>query len=308
MTLQRLVAQFVQVAFETQSPYTRVLNVKEVLRSAQIDKAYEGEILGMLQEYGIVQNEQRFLWLQWVWTDAGLLHAQQLQRDSRDRAKRDVHLHNALVRWAYENFPRPAGSVDAWEFVGSEGGWYRGTELAWDEVVAALLYLEAEGLVTMERLPNGSALIRPTTMGINFATGSEDLRTFMAKQQPRSTPSVTNNHNNSITVHGNTHNSNLASGNSNSQTITGNVNAHALTSLVSQLRQATHVLDLPTDDAQDLANGINTLEREGSDPHKGRHIWRSIKRILILAITSATAAGSEQAVQAAITTGSELFD
>ncbi|WP_406368332.1 hypothetical protein OG788_46510 [Streptomyces sp. NBC_00647] len=307
MTLLRLVAQFVQAAFETQSPYTRVLNVKEALRTAQIDKAYKAEILGMLQEHGIVQNEQRLVWEQWVWTDTGLLHAQQLQQDSQDRAKRDMHLHNALVRWVYESFPRPAGSVDAWEFVGTEGGWYLGTELSWDEVVAALLYLEAEALLIIERLPNGSALVRPTNMGINFATGREDLKTFMAKQQPRSTASVTNNHN-SITVHGNTHKSNLASGSGNSQAITVNVNAEALTSLVSQLRQTTHALDLPTDDAQDLADGINALEREGSDPNRGRRIWRSIKRILILAITSAATAGSEQAVQAAITAGSELFD
>ncbi|WP_416963869.1 hypothetical protein [Streptomyces sp. Agncl-13] len=220
MTLLRLVAQFVQAAFETQPPDTRVLNVKEALRAAQIHKAYEADILGMLQEHDVVQNELGFITWRWVWTDKGLLHAQQLRQDSQDRAQRDIHLHNALVRWAYENCPRPAGSVDFTEFAGTEGWWYLGTEVSWDEVIDALLYLEAEGLLAMERLPDGGALVRPTNMGINFATGREDLRTFMTTQQPRSAAPVTNNHN-SITVHGSVHGSNFASGSHNDQTITG---------------------------------------------------------------------------------------
>jgi hypothetical protein len=237
-------------------------------------------------------------------TANGLEHARHLRRISRSKTERDIYLHNVLVRWVYEHAPA-GGSASLQEFAGDEKWWFAGTQVTWDEVYAAVDYLEAESLLRVERA-NGYIGVRPTPLGINFAHSHMLLRSFMTGQQPQ-TSGVTNNFFRSNVVQGDAPGSNLATGDNVTQTVNQGVDADALTSLVAQLRQIAPALDLSDDNAEDLAEEIDALEREGTDPGRGRRIWRAILRIVSPALGSAVAAGSEQVVQAAIAAGSDLF-
>ncbi|MGW4984838.1 hypothetical protein [Streptomyces mirabilis] len=104
-----------------------------------------------------------------------------------------------LVRWAYEHSPA-AGSASLQEFAGDEHWWFAGTQVTWDEVFAAVDYLEAENLLRVERT-NGRIGVRPTPLGIKFAHSRMTLRTFMSTHQPQSS-GVTNNVGDSIVVNG----------------------------------------------------------------------------------------------------------
>ncbi|WP_327666667.1 hypothetical protein OHN37_07520 [Streptomyces sp. NBC_00485] len=66
-------------------------------------------------------------------------------------------------------------------------------------------------------------------------------------------------------------------------------------------------MDLAADDAQDLAEDIDGLERDGTDLSLSQRTWCRITRILTSTIASAAAAGSEQAGHEAIVPGSQLF-
>ncbi|MET9462450.1 hypothetical protein ABZY05_46885 [Streptomyces canus] len=308
MTTARYVEQFLLCALEaTGGQLNEFLAPEAIMGAAQLDVSEKDAIISSLIAHRYVSNEgQRadgsvdLIKL----TANGLEHAQHLRRISRSRAERDIYLHNVLVRWAYEHTP-PAGSVSLQEFAGDEHWWFAGTQVTWDEVFAAVDYLESEKLLSVERFAGG-VNIRPTSTGINFVHSKMMLRTFMTTQQPQS-PTVTNNFGDSIVVHGAVSGSALATGGNNTQTVSQGVDADALASLVSQLRLVAPTLGLPADDAQDLAEDIDALEREGTDPGLGQRIWRRITRILTPAITSAAVAGSEQAVHEAIAAGSQLF-
>ncbi|MEU0998999.1 hypothetical protein [Streptomyces tibetensis] len=122
----------------------------------------------------------------------------------------------------------------------------------------------------------------------------------MSTQQPHSS-NVTNNYRDSAPG------SNLATGGGNTQTVNQGVDGHALASLVAQLRQIAPTLELSREDAEELAEEIDTLESEGVEPTRGRRIMRRIARIVTPALPAAAAAGADAAVQAAIAAGTGLF-
>ncbi|MDH6552062.1 hypothetical protein [Streptomyces sp. SAI-041] len=127
----------------------------------------------------------------------------------------------------------------------------------------------------------------------------------MRTQQPQSS-SVTN-HFGSIVGRGNATGNNFATGGGNAQTVNQGVDGDALASLVAQLRQIAPTLELSQEDAEELAEEIDTLEGEGAEPTRGRRIMRRIARIVAPALPAAAAAGTDAAVQAAIAAGTGLF-
>ncbi|MFD5633675.1 hypothetical protein ACFWJM_05955 [Streptomyces sp. NPDC127077] len=308
MTTEVYVEQFLLCALDASGgSLNEFLAPEAIMESAQLGAAEQDAVVSSLiaQRYVSSQGERADGSVDLIRLTAnGLKQARHLRRISQSRAERDIYLHNALVRWAYEHTP-PAGSVSLQEFAGNERWWFAGTQVTWDEVEAAVGFLEAERLLVVERTV-GRIGVRPTPLGIRFAQSDMTLRTFMTTHQPQS-PGVTNNFSDSIVVHGSVSGSALATAGNNTQSVTHGVDAHALASLITQLRQVAPTLQLPEDNVHDLSEEIDTLEREGDDLGRGRRIWRNIKLILTAAITSAAAAGSEQAVQAAITAGSQLF-
>ncbi|WP_406368330.1 hypothetical protein OG788_46515 [Streptomyces sp. NBC_00647] len=308
MTTEVYVAQFLLCALDASGGRLNELLAPEaIMESAQLDTAEKDAVISSLiaQQYVSSEGERADGSVHLIRLTAnGLEQARHLRRISQSRAERDIYLHNVLVRWAYTHTP-PAGSVSLQEFAGNERWWFAGTQVTWDEVEAAVGFLEAETLLVAERTV-GRIGVRPTPLGIRFAHSNMTLRTFMTTQQPHS-PGVTNNFSDSIVVHGAVSGSALATGGNNTQTVTHGVDANALASLITQLRQVAPTLQLPEDDVQDLSEEIDTLEREGDDLGRGQRIWRRIARIMTPAITSTAAAGSEQAVQAAIAAGSQLF-
>ena len=176
--------------------------------------------------------------------------------------------------------------------------------MTWEEVDHAVSYLAQEGLIRTEGPRSVDAYIQVTNLGINFVQSEKDLREFMTDHPSRLNGPVTTN---TVNIHGNADNSNIAGGSHNSQTLTHGVDATALAALVSQLRAIAQTVELPAEDAQDLDEEIDALERERGDRSRAQRIWRRIARIVTPALTSAAAAGSEQAVQAAITAGNQLF-
>ncbi|WP_326757338.1 hypothetical protein OHB35_53200 [Streptomyces phaeochromogenes] len=308
MTPEWYVEQFLLWALEaSRHSLNEFLDPDAIMDPAQLDGSEKDAIVALLIEHRYVSSEGEradgsvhLIKL----TANGLEHARHLHRISQSRAERDIYLHNWLVRWAYEHAPA-GGSASLQEFAGDEHWWFAGTQVTWAEVYAAVDYLEAENLLRVERT-NGFIGLRPTPLGIKFAHSRMTLRTFMTTQQPQSS-GVTHQYRDSIVVHGDAAGSNLATGGNNTQTVNQGVDADALATLVTQLRQVAPTLALPEDDAEDLAEEIDTLEREGTEPSRGRKIWRAIMRIVGPALGSAAAAGSEQAVQAAVTAGSELF-
>ncbi|MFE7469427.1 hypothetical protein ACFU6R_35730 [Streptomyces sp. NPDC057499] len=234
-------------------------------------------------------------------TGNGLKHARELLRRSQSKIERETHLHNVLVRWAYEHAPA-GGSASLQLFAGDEHWWFAGTEVTWDEVFAAAHFLEAEGLLRVDQA-NGFARVQPTPLGTKFAHSKQTLRTFMMPQPPQ-VSEVTNNYTNSTVVNGNAPGSNFATGEDITQAINHGVDADALTSLVAQLRGIAPTLELAQEDAEDLSEEIDALEGEGSEPARGRRIMRRIARIIVPA---AVGAGSDAAVQAAIAAGTGLF-
>ncbi|MEV5878000.1 hypothetical protein AB0L75_28000 [Streptomyces sp. NPDC052101] len=291
MTVEQYVEQFLLCALEaSEGRLSEFLDPQAVMGPAQLDMAEIDGVLSMLIARRYVSSESeradgsvRLIKL----TGAGLEHARHLRQISRSKAE------------------RAGGSASLQEFAGGEHWWFAGTQVSWDEVLAAVYFLEAENLLAVERT-TASIGIRPTPLGIKFALSNMTLRTFMSTQKLPSS-GVTNNYGDSIVVHGDVSGSALVTGGGNTQTVNQGVNVDALVSLVAQLRQIAPALELRADDAQDLAEGIDALEREGAEPGRGHKIWRAIMRIVNPALVSAVAAGSEQAVQAAITAGSELF-
>lgn len=307
MTTERYAEQFLLCLLEVSGgSLTEFLDPEAIMESARLDMPEKVAVFSLLIEQGYVSSggETRDRPVYALrFTNAGLEHAQHLRRISRSKAERDVYLHNWLVRWAYDN-TSAGGSASLQEFAGDEHWWFAGTEVTWDEVFAAVDFLEAENLLAVERIP-GYIGVRPTPLGIKFALSHMTLRTFMSTQQPHSS-SVTN-HFGSIVVQGNATGNNLATGGGNTQTVNQGVDGDALASLVAQLRQIAPTLELSQEDAEELAEEIDTLESEGAEPTRGRRIMRRIARIVTPALPAAAAAGADAAVQAAIAVGTGLF-
>ncbi|MFF9778296.1 hypothetical protein ACF1HJ_32140 [Streptomyces sp. NPDC013978] len=234
-------------------------------------------------------------------TGRGLEYAEHLRETSGSKLDRDTYLHNVLVRWAYNQSP-PGGSASLQMFAASDDWWFSGTEVTWDEVDAAVDYLEAKGLLVVARAI-GATHIRPTPLGADFARSKQMLRTFMSSQQPNSS-TVTNNYHHSNIVQGDARGSNFASGDNATQTVNHGVDADAFAALITQLRDVVPHLELSQEDREDLTEEIDTLAGEQTDPGAARRTWRRVKRIIVPAATTVLA---EQAVQAAIAGGTGLL-
>ncbi|MFE7561080.1 hypothetical protein [Kitasatospora sp. NPDC057500] len=88
-------------------------------------------------------------------------------------------------------------------------------------------------------------------------------------------------------------NSNLSAGDNNTLTVTNNnVDQQALTDLVACLRAIAPQLGLEGLDAQDFADDVDALERNGHDLEQGGRRWRGVKRIVLGALTNAAASAA----------------
>ncbi|WP_314414832.1 hypothetical protein [Streptomyces sp. DSM 40484] len=292
MTPERYAEQFLLCALEvSRGTLNEFLDPDAIMDSAQLDGPEKDSIVSLLIAQRYVNSEGERAdgsvhLLKLTANDLG--HARHLRRISRSKAEREIHLHSVLVRWAHEHAPA-GGSASLQEFASDEKWWFAGTQVTWDEVYAAVDYLDAENLLRVERA-NGYVGVRPTPLGIKFAHSSMLLRTFMTTQQPQSS-GTTHQYRDSIVVHGDAADSNLATGGNNTQTVNQGVDTDALASLVIQLRQVAPTLALLEDDAEDLAEEIDALELEGTELNRGRRIWRAIMRIVGPALGSAVAAG-----------------
>ncbi|MCX4818315.1 hypothetical protein OG601_47990 [Streptomyces sp. NBC_01239] len=252
-------------------------------------------------------NRKRNYIVKLIWTDFGLRRIEWLLEQGQSRVALHDYLYTSLVTWAY----KPASTktyVSPTEFELTDDCWFAGTRIPRNVVDLAVSYLAEEGL--LEHDPHeraGQLAVRTTSKGIRFLHSTQTVRDFVAAgSQPPPRDSVTN-HFSGIYVGGSVDHANLASGNQNSQSINQGVSSDALASLVSQLRQVAPALGLHATEAEDLAEEVDALEREGTEPSRGRRIWRSIMRILTPAVTTVITADVEHAVNAAIEAGTDLF-
>ncbi|MBK3624343.1 hypothetical protein JHN59_05705 [Streptomyces sp. MBT49] len=280
-----------------------ILGTSQVVQTAGLDAPDGPAIISWLMSQGYVKSEvtqangvTTLIRL----TANGLEHAYELRRRSTSRVDRETYLHNTLVRWAHDRSPA-GGWASVQEFAVDENWWFAGTEVTWDEVFAAVDYLQAEGLLKVERAA-GYIGVTPTALGTNFAHSHMLLRSFMNRQQP-SGGSVSHYYGSNV-VNGAVSGGNFATGGNNTQTSNHGVDAESLAALVAQLREVAPNLGLSEEEAQDLAAEIDDLEREGAEPGRGARIWRSITRIVVPAVVGA---GADQGAQAAIAAGAALF-
>ncbi|MEU9250833.1 hypothetical protein AB0D66_03165 [Streptomyces sp. NPDC048270] len=305
MTTARYADQFLQCALdESGGDLQAFLSTEQVMLAANLDPADAQAVASLLSARRMVtravnQADGSFDLIQL--TANGLEEAHRLRRDSRSRAEREVYLHNTLVRWAYENAP-VGGRVRLQLFATDEKRWFCGTEVTCNEVDAAVDYLEVKGLLKVERAPNFTD-VAPTVKGIDFSHSHMTLRTFMNNDRPAGTNNVSNYIASNV-VQGNAPGSNMATGGGNTQTVNQGVDTDALAVLVAQLREVAPRLDLSEQDAQDFAEEVDALEREGADHQRGGRIWRSIGRLVPPALVTATA---DQSVQQAFEAGSAMF-
>ncbi|WP_427917159.1 hypothetical protein [Streptomyces sp. cg40] len=240
-----------------------------------------------------------------IWTDFGLRRIEWLLEQGQSRVALHDHLYTSLVTWAY--MPASKRYVSPSDFYFTDDCWFAGIRVPQNVVDLAVSYLAEEGLLEHGPKVIGRLTVRTTSKGIRFLHSNQTVRDFVtAASQPPPRDSVTN-HFSGIYVGGSVDHANLASGNQNSQSINQGVNSDALASLVSQLRQVAPALGLHATEAEDLAEEVDALEREGTEPSRGRRIWRSIMRILTPAVTTVITADAEHAVNAAIEAGTDLF-
>ncbi|WP_371664750.1 hypothetical protein [Streptomyces sp. NBC_00280] len=292
------------------------MRVQEIIKSARLrvgypDWNYQDDMINTVLRHGLFTPERersrkRDLIVRLVWTEVGLRRIEWLVQQSQNRVALHDHLHTSLVTWAYtpasaESYVRPS------DFESTDDCWFAGTRIPLNVVNLGVSYLAQEGLLEYDQRKAGQLAVRTTSKGIRFLHSNQTVRDFMAAASQPPPPDSVTNHYSGIYVGGNATNANLASGSHNPQTINQGGGSDALASLVSQLRQVAPALGLQAADAEDLAEEVDALEREGAEPSRGRRIWRSIMRILTPAVTTAITAEAEHAVHAAITAGTDLF-
>ncbi|MFD9064662.1 hypothetical protein ACFVZ3_24420 [Kitasatospora purpeofusca] len=199
-------------------------------------------------------------------TTIGRTKAMNLRRRSQDRAEREHHLHDVLVRWAYnQHRPGPGASIQS--LPTSPDWWFCGTEVTWDEVSAAVRYLEGRGLlagpVQFSGPPDGIRL-HLTPDGEDCARSGQTVRTYLDGQ--RSQPPA-------FQLTGD--NNNIAFGNNNHQST--NFSAHGVSSedlatLVSMIRFSIPMLGLPEEQKEAVEGDVAALEAEAAtgNPDQGR--------------------------------------
>ncbi len=199
-------------------------------------------------------------------TTIGCTKAMDLRRRSRDRAEREQHLHDALVRWAY-NQRRPGAGASLQSLPTSPDWWFCGTEVTWDEVVDAVRYLEGRGLlvspVQFSGPPDGIRL-HLTPDGEDCARSRQTVRTYLDGQRPHA-PRI------QITGDGN----NLAFGNNNHQSSNSSfqgISSEDLATLVGMIRFSIPVLGLPEEQQAAVEGDVAALEAEAAtgNPDQGR--------------------------------------
>ena len=241
MKREQLAFRFVLIAFESDPACATVVVVKEIMRTAGIDKAWEYFIRETLTSWGWATEKPSFLSSRLLWTDEGRECARRLQQAARQKVWRDSHLHHALMTWTYEHSPA-GGSADLEQFGDADDWWFAGTPVTWEEVIDAVQYLEAEGLLTVNR--SDRFYVQPTSIGVKFMHSKEDLSTFLARQT-RSAGGVAHHYRGSIVVHGDASGAALVTGDNNALTFNQGAGAIALRSFVAQLRQIAPSLSLP---------------------------------------------------------------
>ncbi|MET8420685.1 hypothetical protein ABZV41_34850 [Streptomyces sp. NPDC005098] len=267
------------------------------MRTALLDPAEEQGVVSLLLEMRWAERAvDPMIRLTW----SGVTEAREVRARSQSRAGRDQYLHNVLPRWAYES-ARSGDWVSLQMFAADEQWWYCGAEMTWREVKAAVDYLEAKGILHVQRAP-GPTHIAPTAEGIDFVLSKEKLRIFMTNQRPPA--QVSHSYHNSNVVNGDAPGSNLATGGGNTQTVNQGIDAQGLAALVAQLREIAPNLGLSHQDAEDFNQEIDELEQEGADPERGGRIFR---RLLRMVPPELVAAGTDQGLAATIAFGTSLF-
>ncbi|MCX4403662.1 MULTISPECIES: hypothetical protein [unclassified Streptomyces] len=302
----RYVEQFLQCALDALgSNLDGILDAEQILATALQDPADEQGIVSWVITFGwaeraIDQADGSSPMIRL--TPLGVARAEELRDRPYSRADRETYLHNVLPRWAYQS-ARSGDWASLQMFAAGEQWWFRGAEMTWGEVDAAVSYLEDKGILKVQRAP-GATHIAPTAEGIDFVLSKEMLRTFMTNQRPAA-QRVTNYYgDNSNYVHGDAPGSNLATGGGNTQTVNQGIDAQGLAALVAQLRAIAPNLALSPQDAEDFNQDIDELERDGADPQSGGRIFR---RLLRMVPPELVAAGTDQGLAATIAFGTSLF-
>ena len=199
-------------------------------------------------------------------TTVGRTKAMNLRRRSQDRAEREHHLHDALVRWAYnQHLPGPGASIQNLPM--SPDWWFCGTEVTWDEVSAAVRYLEGRGLLAgpaqFSGPPDGIRL-HLTPDGEDCARSRQTVRTYLDGQRSQPPAFQLTGDNNNIAIGNNNHQSSNSSA--------AGVSSEDLATLVSMIRFSIPMLGLPEEQQAAVEGDVAALEAEAAtgNPDQGR--------------------------------------
>ncbi|WP_148071454.1 hypothetical protein [Streptomyces sp. I6] len=228
MTIEVYADRFMQKALDAMGDDPeQILHAGRIVASAGLDAADEQVVVSHLVvcrwvERAVNQANGRSPLIRL--TRTGASKARELRANSESRTEREAHLNNRLPRWAYNNSPS-GGSADLQMFAAAEEWWFCGTEVTWDEVDAAVAYLEARGLLVADRAPRPQR-ITLTADGIDFVHSRQTLWFFLTTRRQQSASNGTTIVGSNV-VYGPVHDSSLAAGGSNAQTVRGNVTDHS---------------------------------------------------------------------------------
>ncbi|GJF32563.1 hypothetical protein KNE206_52630 [Kitasatospora sp. NE20-6] len=199
-------------------------------------------------------------------TTVGRTKAMNLRSRSQDRAEREHHLHDALVRWAY-NQQRPGAGASIQSLPASPDWWFCGTEVTWDEVVHAVRYLEGRGLLeapTQFSGPPDGIHLRLTPDGEDCARSRQTVRTYLNEQRSQPSTFQITGDNNNVAFGNNNHQSSNSSANG--------VSGEDLATLVSMIRFSIPMLGLPEEQRAAVEDDVTALEAEVAtgNPNQGR--------------------------------------
>ncbi|MEU3049023.1 hypothetical protein ABZ705_21375 [Streptomyces sp. NPDC006984] len=147
MTIEVYADRFMQKALDAMGDDPeQILHAGRIVASAGLDAADEGAVVshlvvGRWVERAVNQANGRSPLIRL--TRTGASKARELRANSDSRAEREAHLNNRLLYWAYDNSPS-GGSADLQMFAASKDWWFCGTEVAWNEVYAAVAYLKVK--------------------------------------------------------------------------------------------------------------------------------------------------------------------
>ncbi|MEG9552190.1 hypothetical protein V5N34_29370 [Streptomyces baarnensis] len=287
--------QFLQCALDvSRGDLQEILATKQILDNAQLSESDERAIISSLLSRRLVEravNQANGASPLIRLTATGLGEANRLRTDSQSKAKREVHLHNTLVRWAHQNAPA-SDYASLQQFALDKDWWFCGTPVTWDEVDEAVAYLAEHGLLQVQ-WTNGYTGIAPTARGTDFAHSHTTLRTFMTQQQGSGdTYLITNN--------GGTN----QIGSKNTLNITNGFQPDQLAQFAQQVLAAAVTMNVPEDLREQITDDAQTLQREAEreEPQPGR-----IRRFLEGLQESLMQAGQDEATKMLIQNSAQLL-